>query len=123
MTDEQRSSRREGAARWALICGALYSVAGLAWRLVGQLTRDSTVQIGGKLGMCLTIPRHALLPALLMLCTHKGCEVKPAGVILLCPCHDSEFAQDGTVLKGPANVPLSAFRTSHDENHVFIHLP
>lgn len=47
--------------------------------------------------------------AFLMLCTHKGCDVKPAGAIMVCPCHGSEFSSEGKVLKGPAIEDLHAF--------------
>lgn len=47
--------------------------------------------------------------AKLMLCTHKSCDIKPAGTILVCPCHGSEFSRNGNVLKGPAEKPLRNF--------------
>lgn len=60
--------------------------------------------------------------AVLMLCTHKQCELKPAGSILLCPCHGSEFSLSGKVLKEPANKDLVQYETSSDENNIYIHL-
>ncbi len=41
-------------------------------------------------------------------CTHKGCTVKwmTSEKRYECPCHDSDFAADGKVLKGPATEPL-----------------
>lgn len=60
--------------------------------------------------------------ALLMLCTHKSCEVKPQGTILYCPCHGSEFSTSGKVLKEPADKDLAQFKTSTDENFIYIHL-
>lgn len=60
--------------------------------------------------------------ALLMLCTHKSCEVKPQGTILYCPCHGSEFSTTGKVLKEPADNDLAQFKTSTDENFIYIHL-
>ena len=37
--------------------------------------------------------------AVLMLCTHKGCELNASGGFLVCPCHGSEFSATGKVLK------------------------
>lgn len=43
-------------------------------------------------------------------CSHRGCEVEPASDRLVCPCHGSEYALDGAVLRGPAQRPLEPFR-------------
>jgi cytochrome b6-f complex iron-sulfur subunit len=44
-------------------------------------------------------------------CTHLGCDVKwiPEQKKYDCPCHDSEFAADGKVLKGPATTNLATY--------------
>jgi cytochrome b6-f complex iron-sulfur subunit len=44
-------------------------------------------------------------------CTHKGCVVNwiAAEKKYECPCHDSDFAADGKVLKGPATKPLATY--------------
>ena len=60
--------------------------------------------------------------ALLMQCTHKQCEIKPAGTVLYCPCHGSEFSSTGKVLKDPASKDLQSFIVSHDEQNIYIHL-
>jgi len=60
--------------------------------------------------------------AVLMLCTHKQCEVRPAGTVLACPCHGAEFAFTGKVLKEPADKDLTVYETSSDETYVYIHL-
>jgi len=61
--------------------------------------------------------------ALLMECTHKQCTVKPAGQTLECPCHGSRFNFEGDVLEGPAKNPLFTYNVTHDETHVYVHLP
>ena len=47
--------------------------------------------------------------ALSMYCTHKGCTVKPAGSIMVCPCHGAEFSSEGKVLGGPARESLKEY--------------
>jgi cytochrome b6-f complex iron-sulfur subunit len=44
-------------------------------------------------------------------CTHKGCIVKWVAEAKKyeCPCHNSDFAADGKVLKGPATEPLATY--------------
>lgn len=60
--------------------------------------------------------------AFLMLCTHKGCTVKPAGAILICPCHGSEFSGEGVVLKGPATETLAEYPVTVDSDNIYIEL-
>lgn len=43
-------------------------------------------------------------------CTHGACYVEPQAGCFVCPCHDSRFAGDGTVLQGPATRALRRFR-------------
>ena len=44
-------------------------------------------------------------------CTHKGCTINwiAAEKRYECPCHNSDFAADGKVLKGPATEPLATY--------------
>jgi cytochrome b6-f complex iron-sulfur subunit len=58
--------------------------------------------------------------AVLMLCTHKQCEVKPTGTVLTCQCHGSEFSFAGKVLSEPADKDLVLYETSTDENYIYI---
>lgn len=60
--------------------------------------------------------------ALLMLCTHKECTLKPTGNFLTCPCHGSEFSNTGRVLKSPAEENLRAYQVSIDEENIYIQL-
>lgn len=82
------------------------------------------VRKGGKLSAPVYCCKHAdgTFSALVMKCTHKGCEVRPAGDLLICPCHGSEFSNTGKVLSPPALENLQAFRTSTDATSVTIHL-
>lgn len=45
--------------------------------------------------------------AVVLRCTHRGCQPDPEPDRLTCPCHGSEFAFDGRVLMGPADRPLA----------------
>jgi len=49
--------------------------------------------------------------ALLLRCTHRGCEPEPIADRLECPCHGSEFDFEGRVLRGPAPQPLTRYST------------
>lgn len=60
--------------------------------------------------------------ALLMMCTHKGCELRPQGYTLVCPCHGSEFSEYGIVQNPPAEEKLKRFKVSEDESTVYIYL-
>ena len=55
-------------------------------------------------------------------CTHNGCTVKwiAAEKRYECPCHDSDFAADGKVLKGPATKPLVTYNAKIDGTQVVV---
>jgi cytochrome b6-f complex iron-sulfur subunit len=50
------------------------------------------------------------------ICTHAGCPVRYDHVnrILSCPCHGSQYALNGAVLRGPASRPLTKYQTQFD---------
>ncbi|MCA1961279.1 MAG: ubiquinol-cytochrome c reductase iron-sulfur subunit [Desulfomonile sp.] len=50
-------------------------------------------------------------------CTHLGCRYRweAEQQLFACPCHGSEFASDGSVLKGPATRPLIALTLNREE--------
>lgn len=58
--------------------------------------------------------------ALLMLCTHKNCELNLIGKQLICPCHGSEFDFNGNVLSGPADKELYQFKIHFDNQNIYI---
>ncbi|UXX77642.1 Rieske (2Fe-2S) protein [Reichenbachiella carrageenanivorans] len=58
--------------------------------------------------------------AVLMLCTHLGCEITPFGQELHCPCHGSEFSNTGQVLAGPAENPLKKFKVETKNDFIII---
>jgi len=63
------------------------------------------------------------LVALLASCTHQGCQPEPVGDRLVCPCHGSEFAFDGSVLQGPAERPLVRYPVSVEGDEVVVRVP
>ncbi len=60
--------------------------------------------------------------ALLMECTHKGCELHPSGDYLVCPCHGSEFNNKGVVQNPPAEENLRTFLITTDYENIYIQL-
>lgn len=55
-------------------------------------------------------------------CTHAGCTVgwEKDKNDFLCPCHDSKFAPDGKVLKGPAKKPLPTYTAKIEGNSILV---
>ena len=51
--------------------------------------------------------------ALSRLCSHQQCDIDIKGDFFECPCHGSQFAADGHVLRGPniASPPIGPLRT------------
>ncbi len=54
--------------------------------------------------------------ALSSLCTHQNCQVNTAATngYIICACHLSHFAMDGSVLQGPASSPLVHYDGVYD---------
>lgn len=50
--------------------------------------------------------------AISSVCTHLGCNVKRGGPGFACPCHGSQFDENGQVVHGPAPKPLPWFALS-----------
>jgi len=75
-----------------------------------------------KRPICLYRTGEAEYIALSTVCTHRGCEVRPTDEYLECPCHGSEYAITGEVLRGPAEEGLKRYRTTSDDKNIFIHL-
>ena len=55
--------------------------------------------------------------ALSTVCTHSGCEVRVMPHSFQCPCHGSEYDEQGEVIEGPASSPLQTFEVSVDEQN------
>ena len=50
--------------------------------------------------------------AISSVCTHLGCNVKRGGPGFACPCHGSQFDENGQVVHGPAPTPLAWYSLS-----------
>src|SRR4051812_11674587 len=56
------------------------------------------------------------------ICTHAGCSMdySTGQKLLDCPCHGSQFATDGSVLRGPATRPLRVYRAALANNAITV---
>ena len=62
------------------------------------------------------------LAAVNPMCPHQGCSVGWNGESksLVCPCHGSQFAPNGEVLKGPAEEPLPTYEVKEEDGSVLV---
>ncbi|MGB0564074.1 MAG: ubiquinol-cytochrome c reductase iron-sulfur subunit [Spirulinaceae cyanobacterium] len=67
-------------------------------------------------------PETEALVALNPTCPHAQCLVDLDGESqdLICPCHGSAFATDGSVLTGPAQAPLPVFEVKEEDGLVLV---
>lgn len=59
-------------------------------------------------------------------CTHLGCRInKVEDNELVCPCHGSRFAYNGTAIKGPASKPLQQlpFKLNRKTGEITVNVP
>ena len=58
-------------------------------------------------------------------CTHGACEVAwEAGEdAVVCPCHNSHFDTDGSVLQGPATEALRSFEAVREGDTLYLYRP
>lgn len=132
-------SRREALQTiGALCCGAVMSPLILSCAPANQVTlkedgnlltlsleefQEGTVVVKSKTYMypiSLSRSEDGKFIALLMQCTHKGCELRSEGAYLVCPCHGSEFDSQGKVLSPPAEKPLKTFPVHTDKKNIYI---
>jgi cytochrome b6-f complex iron-sulfur subunit len=61
------------------------------------------------------------LYAISAVCTHLGCIVSLAEYGFQCPCHGSQYTQDGNVIGGPAPRPLEWFEIDQEvDGNLFV---
>lgn len=118
-------------------CGSVHYAAHLLEGNTIKFNRSEFIELkkGQKVTRSFVIIRDANIPfpicvykngneanALLMQCTHQGCEVNPNAYSLVCPCHGSEFDTTGKVINPPAEKPLTAYKVTMDADNYYIHL-
>ncbi len=60
--------------------------------------------------------------AISLVCTHLGCTVEQQDNGFACPCHGSQYAPDGQVLRGPTQKPLRRLRLeTRADGHLILH--
>lgn len=87
---------------------------------VSMLTADGQATVSGVLGVdgapiLVTRTTKGAYSAVSSRCTHEGCPVNPpVNGVITCPCHGSQYALDGKVLRGPTIYPLTRYETHFD---------
>lgn len=89
-------------ARIEIVVG---SFAGLA--TIGQLVKVGDTHAAKRTGA-------ATFDAYSMRCSHAGCTANIIAQQFNCPCHGSLFANDGSVIQGPASKSLPKLATSYN---------
>lgn len=68
-----------------------------------------SAKIYGTQGVVVTQATGGSFAAFSTVCPHQGCAVAAVeGATIVCPCHGSRFALDGSVEQGPATSGLSS---------------
>lgn len=93
----------------------------IAVGVVAALNEDGYL-INKKLEAIVVRKPDNTLSAVNIKCTHKQCDVewKASEKNLLCPCHGSKFAPDGTVVEGPAETPLASYEVKEEEGAILV---
>ncbi|MFE4105090.1 QcrA and Rieske domain-containing protein [Almyronema epifaneia] len=62
------------------------------------------------------------LAAVNPICTHAGCTVEWQSdqALFVCPCHNSQFQADGTVVGGPATQPLALYEVKQEADDILV---
>lgn len=75
-----------------------------------SLIAVAEVPVGGAViadGTVVAQPSPGVFTGFAARCTHAGCALAVKDGRLECPCHGSQFALDGSVVRGPAVEPLA----------------
>ncbi len=82
------------------------------------------VQPEGARDKIIVVNHDGSFSALSAICTHMGCTVNYNAETdrMHCPCHGSEYALDGSNLKGPAKRPLQQHAVAMENGRLVIAL-
>lgn len=77
---------------------------------------------GGPLIVIASPDDPATLLAYNATCNHQQCSVDWSAdqTLFVCPCHDSQFGVDGSLTKGPATAPLTAFEVKVEGDDILV---
>lgn len=137
MTPEAPTTRRTVLAASACgMCAVAASACGSSPKYRSSqfvsaqgLLRLADVPVGGAVdvktpngaSVIVAQPHAGSVVAYSAICTHQGCEVRPAKGSLRCPCHGSVFDMaTGMVLHGPAPRPLDKIEVHVDSGSVVV---
>ena len=82
------------------------------------------VSVEGEREKILLIHTGGVLHAVSSRCTHLGCDVlyDRDAAMIVCPCHKSQYALDGSNLTGPAKQPLRRYTAIRRQGRVVVTL-
>ena len=95
---------------------------------VGGTSHIDSIAIDPK-GVLLYRKSESEVLVLSRTCPHESCGIDPFNlqaigngveIISMCPCHFSEFNEEGEVLEGPAESPLTRYSASSSEESIII---
>ncbi|BAW95993.1 cytochrome b6/f complex, alternative iron-sulfur subunit [[Synechococcus] sp. NIES-970] len=89
---------------------------------VGELDGNGvfSTEVNGKSVYIFRNPDDQSLIALDPTCNHRGCPAELAGNDLVCDCHGSRFALDGSLLQGPATAGLSRYEVRQEGDNILV---
>lgn len=93
---------------------------------VGTTPQSGTEPAGFLYPIVINRAPGGIFHALSSRCPHAGCTVNPLdpeALKISCPCHFSQFEIDGSYISGPANGPLTRYRTSVVGEFLLVEIP
>ncbi len=116
--------RRFAGLLGGILLGFLALLTGRMTRRTRRLNEKKSILLPGDLPEGISFAERIIivrkgkqLTFLSSRCTHLGCRISESvDGHLQCPCHGSEFAADGSVIKGPATKGLKQLAWKKDKD-------